>query len=155
MFTMKSEMFGQPSVVSVDVVQSVYQKICERRRFTITELSCEFPQISRTLLYENITVRLGYHHKFCARWVPKMLTGAHKTQRMALALTCFRSLPQKWRWISQSHRASNRWWNLDIICEYRNKEQSNRWMHTHSATRWRMVELYLHSPICLHGEMHN
>jgi hypothetical protein len=29
---------------------------------------------------------LGYH-MFCAKWVPKMLTGAHKTQRMASALT--------------------------------------------------------------------
>jgi hypothetical protein len=33
-----------------------------------------------------ITVRLGYY-KFCARWVPKMFTGKHKKQRMALALT--------------------------------------------------------------------
>jgi hypothetical protein len=30
-----------------------------------------------------ITVRLGYHHRFSARWVPKMLASAHKTQRMA------------------------------------------------------------------------
>jgi hypothetical protein len=46
----------------------------------------EFPQISRSILYEINTVRLGCH-KFCARWVPKMLTGAHKMQRMASALT--------------------------------------------------------------------
>jgi hypothetical protein len=32
------------------------------------------------------TVRLGYY-KFWARWVLKMLTGAHKTQRMASALS--------------------------------------------------------------------
>jgi hypothetical protein len=55
-----------------------WQKICERRRFTISEHSCEFPQISYTVLYEIITVGLCYH-KFCATWVPKMLTGAHKT----------------------------------------------------------------------------
>jgi hypothetical protein len=36
-------------------------------------------------LYEIITVRLGYH-KFCAIFVPKMLTGAHKMQRMASSL---------------------------------------------------------------------
>ncbi|PNF27138.1 hypothetical protein B7P43_G08559, partial [Cryptotermes secundus] len=41
------------------------------QKFTISELSCEFPQISRTFLYEIITVKLGYH-KFCARRVPKM-----------------------------------------------------------------------------------
>jgi hypothetical protein len=47
MFTMKSEMVGRPSVVSDDVVQSVDQKSCERRRFTIPELSCDFLQSLR------------------------------------------------------------------------------------------------------------
>jgi hypothetical protein len=56
-----------------------WQKISEIRRFKMSECSCKFPQISRTVLYESITVRLPYH-KSCARWVPKMLTCAHKTQ---------------------------------------------------------------------------
>jgi hypothetical protein len=43
MFTMKSEVVGRPSVVSDDLVESVDQKICERRRFTISEHTCEFP----------------------------------------------------------------------------------------------------------------
>jgi hypothetical protein len=43
--------------------------------------SCDFPQISRTVLYEISTVKLDYHDKFRSGWVPKMLTGAHKTQR--------------------------------------------------------------------------
>jgi hypothetical protein len=42
------------STVSDDLVQSVEQKLCERRRFTISELSREFPQTLRTVLYENI-----------------------------------------------------------------------------------------------------
>jgi hypothetical protein len=62
------ERSGRPSAVSDWLVQSVNQKICERRRFTISELSCGFPHISRTVLYKIITDRLGYH-KFCARWV--------------------------------------------------------------------------------------
>jgi hypothetical protein len=66
---------------------NVVQKIRERRRFTTSEILYEFRQISHTVLYNIITVRLGYHHKFCARWVPKILTGAHKMQRMASALT--------------------------------------------------------------------
>jgi hypothetical protein len=65
--------------VSDDLVQSVDQKICERQHFTFSELSCEFSQISHKLLYEMITVRLGYH-KFHTTWVPKMLMGAHKMQ---------------------------------------------------------------------------
>jgi hypothetical protein len=52
---------GQPSVVSDDFIQSVDQKICERQHFTISKLLCEFPKISCTVLYEIITVRLGYH----------------------------------------------------------------------------------------------
>jgi hypothetical protein len=82
---MKSEVLGRPSVVSDDLVQNVDQNIREIRRLTISELLCEFPQPSRT---DIITVRLAYH-KFCTRWVPKMLMGEHKTQRIAPALTCF------------------------------------------------------------------
>jgi hypothetical protein len=62
------EQSGRPSVVSDDLVQSVDQKVSERRRFTISELSCKFSHISCTILYETVTDRLGYH-KFCARWV--------------------------------------------------------------------------------------
>jgi hypothetical protein len=80
------ERSGRPSVVSHDLVQSAGQNICERLPITISDLSCEFSQISHTVLYEIITVRLG-SHKFCARWVPKMVTGAHKIQRIAMALT--------------------------------------------------------------------
>jgi hypothetical protein len=79
---------GQPSVLSDDLVQSVdkKKKNCKRLRFTVSELWCEFPHFSCTVLYEIITVTLGCH-KFCTRWVSKVLTGAHKTQRIALALT--------------------------------------------------------------------
>jgi hypothetical protein len=80
------ERSGRSSVVSDDLDQSVDQEIYERWRFTISGLSCEFPQISRTVLYEIITVRLRYY-KFRAKWVPKMLTGVHKTQKMVSVLT--------------------------------------------------------------------
>jgi hypothetical protein len=39
------------------------------------------------VLYEIIIVRLGYR-KLWARWISKMLTGADKTQRIALKVTC-------------------------------------------------------------------
>jgi hypothetical protein len=80
------ERSGRPSIVSDDLVQSFDRKNCERRRFTTSELSCEFPQISRTVLYEIITARLGCH-KFCAWLLLKMLIDAYKMQRMASALT--------------------------------------------------------------------
>jgi transposase len=56
------ERSSRPSVVSNDLVQTVDQKICERWHFTISELSCELPQISRTALCEIITVKLGCHN---------------------------------------------------------------------------------------------
>jgi hypothetical protein len=49
------EQSGQLSVVSDDLVQSADQNICERWCFTISELLCEFPQISCTVLYKIIT----------------------------------------------------------------------------------------------------
>jgi hypothetical protein len=121
----------RPSVVSDDLVQSV-EKICEKQSCRISVLSCEFPQISRTLLYEIITVRLGYH-KFCARWVPKTLTGAHKTQRMASAFVAF---------LEQYHIdgdeclshiiqvTGDKTWVSFLNVE--TKEQSKQWTHTHS-----------------------
>jgi hypothetical protein len=123
-----------PSVLCDDLVQSVDQKICERQCFTIAELSCEFPQISRTVLYKIITVRLGYC-KFYARLVPKMLLGMHKTQRMALALT----------FIDQYHKDGSEFvshivqvtgdetWASFVNVE--TKEQSKHWMHTHSPNK--------------------
>jgi hypothetical protein len=44
------ERSGRSSVVSDDLVQSVNQELCERRYFTISEISCGFPQISRSSL---------------------------------------------------------------------------------------------------------
>jgi hypothetical protein len=78
------ERTGRPCVMS-NLVQSVDQQICERWHFIISERSCEFPQILCTVLREIIAYRLGCHN-FCTRWVLKMLTGAHKTWKMASAL---------------------------------------------------------------------
>jgi hypothetical protein len=86
MFTMKNEVVVGRLQYAMILPQRVDQKFCVREGFTISEFSCKFPQISRTVLYEIITVRLGYH-KFCARWIRKMLKGAHKMQRMTWALT--------------------------------------------------------------------
>uniref|UniRef100_A0A670Z1V8 Mos1 transposase HTH domain-containing protein n=1 Tax=Pseudonaja textilis TaxID=8673 RepID=A0A670Z1V8_PSETE len=77
---------GYPSIVTDELVAKVDDKIRENRRFTVTELSLSFPQISRSLLHEIVTQKLGYH-KFCARWVPKIPSENHKNQCMAASLT--------------------------------------------------------------------
>ena len=45
----------------------------------------DFSNISRSLLHELVTEHL-YYKKLCSRWVPKMLTDAHKMKRMGAAL---------------------------------------------------------------------
>jgi hypothetical protein len=77
---------GRHSIVIEELVQKVDQCVRGKRRFTISEISEEFPQNSMTTLYRIVKDRLGYH-KFCARWVPKQLTDFHKTQRMGSAMT--------------------------------------------------------------------
>jgi hypothetical protein len=42
MFTIKSKVCGQPSVVSDDLVQSVDQQICENGASQFLDLSCDF-----------------------------------------------------------------------------------------------------------------
>ncbi|GBN90239.1 hypothetical protein AVEN_24777-1 [Araneus ventricosus] len=72
---------GGQAVSTDDLVQRVDQAIRGNRRFTISGLSNLFPEISRSALYTNVSERLEYR-KLCARWVPKMLSDRHKTQRM-------------------------------------------------------------------------
>jgi hypothetical protein len=62
-------MRGSSLVTNSDLVQHVDKLVRERHRFTTSELSLESHQVSRrTVLYEIVTEKLGYH-KFCARWV--------------------------------------------------------------------------------------
>ena len=71
------ERSGRPTIVTDELVAKINVKINANRRFTITEFSLEFPPISRSLLHEIVTEKLDYH-KFCTRWVPKLLSEDHK-----------------------------------------------------------------------------
>ena len=46
---------GRPSLVNDDLVRKGNERVCDDRRFTITDLSLHFPQISRTLLYDIVS----------------------------------------------------------------------------------------------------
>jgi hypothetical protein len=90
------ERSGRPSVVSDDLVQSVYEKSVKDGASKFQNFHVNFNKFHAwTVLHEIITVRLSYHN-FCARWVPKMLTDAHKRQRIASALTFVIVIPQRW-----------------------------------------------------------
>ena len=46
---------GRPSLVNDDMVRKVNERVGDDRRFTISDLSLHFPQISRTLLYDIVS----------------------------------------------------------------------------------------------------
>ena len=47
---------GRPSLVNVDLVRKVNERVRDDRRFTISDLSLHFPLISRTTLYDTSVV---------------------------------------------------------------------------------------------------
>jgi len=46
---------GRPSLVNDDVVRKVNERVRDDRRFTVSDLSLHFPQISRNLLYDIVS----------------------------------------------------------------------------------------------------
>jgi len=42
---------GRPSLLNDDLLRKINESLCEDRRFTLSDLSLHFLQISRTLLY--------------------------------------------------------------------------------------------------------
>ena len=56
-----------------DLVRKVYERVCDDRRLTISDLSLHFPQISRTLLYDTVSSHLGYRRPHSMRRVYKNL----------------------------------------------------------------------------------
>jgi hypothetical protein len=72
-------------LISDDLLQEIEGEICANRRLMRRELHHTVPEVSKTTIYEAVTEKLGYR-KFCARWVPKMVTGSHKTKRMGSEL---------------------------------------------------------------------
>jgi hypothetical protein len=109
--------------VSDDLVLGADQKICERWRFTISRVSCEFTQISRTVHYEIFTNRLG-NHKFLTQNAENgfgfdLLEQYHKDGNDFLNHIVRVSGYKKWASFV----------NLET------KEKSKRCMHTHSPNK--------------------
>jgi len=46
---------GRPSLVDDDLVHNIKERVRDDRRFTISDRSLHFPQISRTLLYDIVS----------------------------------------------------------------------------------------------------
>ncbi|GFU91962.1 uncharacterized protein TNCV_3765871 [Trichonephila clavipes] len=74
---------GRPSVITDDLVNTVDEKIREDRRFTISTLALEFPNVGRTTLHKVVSEKLKFR-KLCARCVPRLLTEEHKLKKNGL-----------------------------------------------------------------------
>ena len=60
------ERSGRPSLVTEELVHAIDDKIHENRRFTISGLAMEFPQISRSLIHEIVSEKMKFR-KLCSR----------------------------------------------------------------------------------------
>lgn len=129
--THDEERCGRPSVISDELLQQVEEKVRDDRRVTLDTLSKSFPLISRSLLGEIITEKLGYR-KLCARWVPKMLTPEHRQNRVLAAREFLERYESEGETFLDSIVTGDETW----VCHYtpESKKQSQQWRHTHSPS---------------------
>lgn len=123
---------GRPSLVTDELKAKVEEKIQENRRFNLDSLNEFFPQISRSLLHEVVTDHLGYK-KMCARWVPKVLTDAHKTKRMGAALEFLTLYDQDGEHFLNRIVTGDETWVSYKTPE--SKRQSMEWHHSNSPSK--------------------
>lgn len=128
----EEERSGRPSVITEDLVQKVDAKVRENRCFTISSLSYEFPQVSRSVLYETVAKHLNYW-KLCSRWVPKMLTEVHKTKRLASALTFLERYSDEGDEFLSQIVTGDETWVAHVTPE--SKRQSMEWRHSTSPKK--------------------
>ena len=67
---------GRPSLVNNDLVHKANERVRDDRRFTMSDLSLHFPQISRTLPYDIVSSHLGRRRPHSMRRVYKNLCPA-------------------------------------------------------------------------------
>ena len=62
-----AEKSGRPSVITDALKEKVNRIVRENRHFTISEVYEKCLEVSRALVYQNVTKHLQYR-KICARW---------------------------------------------------------------------------------------
>ena len=129
---------GCPSLVNADLVHKVNERVCEDRRYTISDLSLPFPLISRALLYDIVSSHLGYQ-KACARWMPKMLT-EHKKHHVACALTFVMHYHEEGDGVLSRSVTGDETRVSHITPE--SQQQSLHWKHTDSPRRKKFKQMF-------------
>ncbi|GFX95014.1 histone-lysine N-methyltransferase SETMAR [Trichonephila clavipes] len=123
---------GRPSVITDDLVKAVDEKIREDRRFTISTLALEFPNVGRTTLHKVVSEKLKFR-KLCARWVPRLLTEEHKLKIMVCALDFLDRYHKEGDKFLERIVTGDETWVSHITPE--SKRQSMEWRHTNSPVR--------------------
>ncbi|GFV89672.1 histone-lysine N-methyltransferase SETMAR [Trichonephila clavipes] len=123
---------GRPSVITDDLVNAVDEKIREDRRFTISTLALEFPNVGRTTLHKVVSEKLKFR-KLCARWVPRLLTEEHKLKIMSCALDFLDRYHKEGDQFLERIVTGDKTWVSHITPE--SKRQSMEWRHTNSPVR--------------------
>ncbi|GFV41947.1 histone-lysine N-methyltransferase SETMAR, partial [Trichonephila clavipes] len=126
------ERSGQPSVITDDLMQAVETKIRENRRFTITTILLEFPDVSRSVVYKIVIEDLNFK-KLCSRWVPRLLTTEHKEKKFAISLDFLIRYQEEGDDILSGIVTENEVWVTHITTE--SKQQSMEWRHTFSPVK--------------------
>jgi len=78
--------------VNDDLVCKVNKRVRDDRRFTVSDLSLHFPQISRTLLYDIVSSHLGHRRTHSMKRVYKKLCPAMISASIKVANMCKNSL---------------------------------------------------------------
>ncbi|GBM89676.1 Histone-lysine N-methyltransferase SETMAR [Araneus ventricosus] len=123
---------GRPSVITDNMVASVEAKILENRRSTISTLSNDFPEVSRSVLYKIVSEKLNFK-KLCSRWVPKLLTENHKNKRFECSLNFLTHYNEEGDAMLSRIVTGDETWVSHVTPE--TKLQSTEWRHTHSPLR--------------------
>ncbi|GBM16379.1 hypothetical protein AVEN_129704-1 [Araneus ventricosus] len=111
------------------MVVSVEVKILENRRFTISTLSNDFPEVSRSVLYKIASEKLNFK-KLCSRWVPKLLTEDHRNKRFECSLNFLTRYNEEGDVMVSRIVTGDETWVSYVTPE--SKQQSMEWRHTHS-----------------------
>ncbi|GBN88872.1 hypothetical protein AVEN_204777-1 [Araneus ventricosus] len=127
--TSKLARSGHPSVITDHMVASVEAKILEKRLFTISTLSNDLPEVSRSVLYKIVSEKLNFK-KLRSRWVPKLLTGDHRNNRFKCSLNFLTRYNEEADAMLSWIVTGDETWVSHVTPE--SKQQSMKCRHTHS-----------------------
>ena len=114
------------------MVNAVDEKIREDRRFTISTLALEFPNVSRTTLHKIVSENLQFH-KLYSRLVPRLLTEEHQMKRMTCALDFLDRYHKEGDQFLENIVTGDETWVSHMTPQ--SKRQSMEWHHTTSPVK--------------------